>query len=88
MKKTKTVSITFYNTIVPTKAGLRFVLWKITDATKVNTYDWGFAYWDGKDWEPLEVPVDWSAIVVWWAETLHPDVLLKEKSKIISLNGK
>ncbi len=86
MKKVKSVEFTFYSTTTPEFEGLKLVLWGITDTDGVNTYDWGFASWDGQAWEDITVPEGYTAKVVWWANTLPPDVLLKEKNKIITLN--
>lgn len=68
-----------------TNIGLKFVLFEVTDAASVITYDWGFAMWNGLSWEPLEVPAGYECKVKWWSNTLHPDVLVKEKSKILKL---
>lgn len=85
-KKVKNIEFTFYSTTTPENAGLKLVLWAIADTDSVNTYDWGFAYWDGDSWEEIEVPQGYTAKVVWWANTVSPDLLLKEKSRIIKLN--
>lgn len=87
MTKVKTVEFTFYSITTPEKEGLKLVLWEIVDDKNIPIYDWGFAYWSGSEWDSIGIPDGFTATVKWWAETLHSDVLLKEKSKIISLNG-
>jgi hypothetical protein len=63
--------------------GLKFVLWEINDGTNI-THDWGFAEWDGNDWQPIEVPEGYTATVARWANTIDPAVLLKE-SRIVKI---
>lgn len=64
--------------------GLKYVLWAIADIEGNITHDWGFADWNGKEWEPIEVPEGYMAKVAWWANTVDPELLLKEESKIVS----
>lgn len=85
----KTIDMVFRSGL-PTKkvpAGVKYVLFKVIDANGVATYDWGMSEWDGKEWGYPEIPIGYTATVAWWADTLHPDVLLVEPSKIIKLNG-
>lgn len=80
----KKVEMLFYPTVPSEKnAGLKFVLWEVTDAGGVVNYDWGFAEWDGLQWQSIEVPEGYEAKVKWWSNTLNPDVLVKDESKII-----
>lgn len=78
-----------------TNIGLKFVLWGVKLRDQYNntdqpiTYDWGFANWNGKSWDPLNdgdgPTLTFFAEVVRWANTIDPEILLKEESKIISL---
>lgn len=82
----KKIEMLFYPTLPSEQnAGLKFVLFEVTDAASVVTYDWGFAMWNGLEWEPVEVPGGYTCTVKWWGNTVDPDVLLKEPSKIIRL---
>lgn len=81
----KKIEMVFYKTSPSEKnTGLKYVLWEINDGTAI-THDWGFAFWDGKIWEPMQVPDGWQANVAYWANTVNPELLLKEPSKIIRL---
>lgn len=91
----KKIEMVFYKTKPSEKnTGLKYVLWEIQvpghkpDSCEVEysiTHDWGFASWDGKEWEAIDVPNGYTAEVIWWANTVNPELLLKEPSKIISL---
>jgi hypothetical protein len=81
----KKLELLFYSTTPSEKnIGFKHVLIKITDGDQVK-HDWGFAYWNGTAWDAIETPEDVTAEVVFWANTIDPEVLLKEESKIISL---
>lgn len=70
----------------PTKKipnGVKYVLFKLTDATGLNTYDWGMSEWDGKEWGYPEIPEGYNIEVAWWSEPLDPQILLAIPSKII-----
>lgn len=81
----KKIEMVFYKT-KPSEnnIGLKYVLWEVNDGTTV-AHDWGFANWTGSEWEAIEVPNGYTADVIWWANTVDADLLLKQKSKIISL---
>jgi len=80
------LQMNFYN-INPSKnnTGFKFVLWAVADSEGNITYDWGFADWLGTEWDVLPAPEGYEAKVVWWANTLDPEMLLKEESKIIRI---
>lgn len=81
----KKVELIFYRTNPSdTNQGLKHVLWEITDSENVITFDWGYAMWDGKAWNEIEVPEGYTAQVHSWANTVNPDVLTNE-SKIIRI---
>jgi len=65
--------------------GLKFVLFEITTDTSEIIYDWGFCNWNGLSWDPVETPENFTCVVKWWSNTLNPDVLMKEISKIIKI---
>jgi hypothetical protein len=82
----KKVEMLFYKT-EPSKEnkGMKYVLFEIvTDESQV-IHDWGFSEWDGEKWGDIEMPEKYSATVVRWANTVDPQILLKEDSKIIRL---
>lgn len=82
----KKIEMPFYKTMPSEKnAGMKMVLWEVTTNEGKNVHDWGFCEWDGTAWGDIEMPEGYSAIVVWWANTVNPELLLKEESKIISL---
>jgi len=66
-------------------AGLKFVLFEINTPESQLVYDWGFADWDGKQWGNIDTPEGFTCKVVRWANTVDPELLTKEKSKIITL---
>ena len=70
----------------PENVGLKHVLFEIVDGEGQAAHDWGFAYWAGAEWEEVEVPKDFTCKVIRWANTVNPEVLLKEPSKIIKLS--
>ena len=83
----KKVELLFYKTLPSEKnAGLKHVLWAITDKDGIVTHDWGFGFFTGESWEPLETPPGYTAEVVYWASTVNPDILLNDR-RIIPLNG-
>lgn len=65
-----------------TNIGFKFVLYAIADAEGNITYDWGFANWNGLAWDELEVPEGYQVKVERWANTVDPELLLKEKNII------
>ncbi len=78
----------FYKTLPSEKnAGLKFVLFEVTDAEGGIVNDWGFCEWDGLDWNlaGIETPNDFTVKVIRWANTIDPQILLKDDSKIIRL---
>ena len=84
----KKIELLFYSVNPsPTNIGLKHVLWAITDAVGVVTHDWGFAEWGGANWGAIDVPEGYTATVAWWGNTVDPELLVKEKSKIITLGG-
>ncbi len=71
--------------------GLKLVIWEILippvkDEEPTIKHDWGFANWNGEGWDGLDLPEGWVAVVVRWANTIDPEIMLAEKSKIILLN--
>jgi len=80
------IEMTFYN-INPGKAfvGLKFVLFEITTDESQIIYDWGFAEWLGDQWGEVPTPENFTCKVIRWADTVDPDLLLKEESKIIKI---
>ena len=84
----KKIEMLFYKTVPSEKnAGLKYVLWEVTDPAGGIAHDWGFCEWDGLDWIGVDTPEGFNAKVVYWANTIDPQILLKEQSKIISLPG-
>lgn len=76
----------FYNTLPSaTNKGMKFVLWEVTDDKGNLIYDWGFCEWSGTAWDGVLTPDGFTAAVKFWSNTISPDVLLKEQSKIIRL---
>lgn len=68
-------------------SGFKFVLYEVTTSEPVQVKnDWGFAYWNGKSWDPLELPEGWTSKILWWAHTPDPGPLLKKNRKIFTLN--
>ena len=82
----KKIEMVFYKTNpVEKNTGLKFVLWAVTDTDGNINHDWGFADWVGSEWDAMEVPEGYTAKVEYWANTVNPELLLKEPSKIITL---
>lgn len=80
----KKIEMLFYSTLPSEKnTGFKYVLFEITTDESQIIYDWGFCDWNGKEWDPVEAPAGFSSKVVYWANTVDPDLLVKEKSKII-----
>ena len=78
----KEIKLTYYNTKPGEEnTGMKHVLWEVNDGTNLS-HDWGFAVWDGREWEPIEVPEGYTAKVAWWANTCDPAYLV---SNIIRL---
>lgn len=81
------IEMLFYKTAPsPENTGMKFVLWEITTTEAdevVRKYDWGFGYWNGLEFEAIEVPEGYSARVMRWANTVDPSIILNE-SKIIT----
>jgi len=76
----------FYpNTPSKANVGMKFVLFEVTTDTKQIINDWGFADWLGDKWDDVVVPEGYECKVIWWANTVDPELLTKEKSKIITL---
>lgn len=65
--------------------GLKFVLFEVVTNESEIIHDWGFAMWNGLDWDPVEAPEGFVTTVKWWSNTLNPDVLVKEESKILRI---
>lgn len=85
------VEMLFYSTN-PSKEniGMKLVLWEVLiekpEQEPDIQHDWGFAHWNGTEWDsPGQLPEGMTAVVCRWANTLNPEVLLKEPSKIIKL---
>lgn len=82
----KKLEFLFYPTNPSEKnAGLKFVLFEVTTNEGTVLHDWGFAEWNGLEWLAVEAPEGYSVKVKWWANTLNPDLLIKEPGKIIKL---
>jgi len=82
----KKIEMLFYSTNPSEKnTGFKFVLWAVADSEGNITYDWGFADWLGKEWDVLPAPEGYQAKVEMWSNTLDPELLLKEESKIIRI---
>ncbi len=75
----KKIELAFYNT-APSKEdeGLKLVIWGITDDKEVTTYDWGFAYWNGTEFEGVETLEGYTVKVMRWANTVDPKVVLED----------
>lgn len=84
----KKIELIFYRTN-PSEVnqGMKHVLFQITDADGGNTYDWGYALWDGLQWDMPEPPPDFALHVHSWANTVDPQLLLKDPPKIIPIKG-
>lgn len=83
-KAMKKLEVLFYPTHPSaTNTGMKFVLFKITTDNGEVLHDWGFADWTGDRWDDVPTPENFTCEVVWWSNTLSPDVLVKEKGKII-----
>lgn len=82
----KEVKMLFYK-VRPSKenTGFKYVLIEVTTNENKVIYDWGFADWLGDKWDVIEAPEGFYANVVWWANTINPDALIKEPGKIIKL---
>lgn len=81
----KTIELLFYQTNPSEEnKGIKNVLWEVSDGKSIN-YDWGFAVWNGTDWDEIETPDGYSAKVHSWANCVNPAKLLKEESKIIRI---
>lgn len=79
----KAVELLFYSsTPSATNIGLKIVLWEVNNGAVLH--DWGFAFWDGTDWENIETPEGVTASVVRWANTLDPAFVLND-SRIIKM---
>lgn len=84
----KKIEMLFYQTLpAADNTGFKYVLFEITTDESEIIYDWGFADWNGTAWDEVEAPAGFSSKVVWWANTVHPDLLMKEKSRIIALGS-
>ena len=82
----KKIEMLFYKTNpAEDNTGFKYVLWAITDSEGNINHDWGFADWLGKEWDVMEVPEGYEAKVEYWANTINPELLLKEPSRIIKL---
>ena len=75
----------FYKTTPSEKnIGMKFVLFEVVTDESVVIHDWGFAQWTGKEWVEVDKPEGFTCTVIRWANTVNPDVLLKE-GKIIKI---
>ena len=84
----KKIELLFYRTNPPEKnQGMKYVLFQITDAEGLNTYDWGFALWDGTQWDMPEAPPDFKLQVHSWSNNVDPKLLLTEPTRIIPISG-
>lgn len=82
----KKIEMLFYKTLPSEKnAGLKYVLWEVTYADSQIKHDWGFCEWTGTDWIGVDTPEGVEAKVIFWANTVSPELLLKEQSKIIRI---
>lgn len=86
----KKVELLFYTTPpAPDNTGLKLVLWEVSieegGKEPFVKHDWGFAYWGGQDWDMIATPEGVTAVVCRWANTVSPDLLLNEPSKIIKI---
>ena len=76
----KEIVLMFYSVNPSEKnKGMKFVLWEVTDADNKVIYDWGLCEWDGKEWGKVDVPEGYTAKVVRWANSPHPDTLMASK---------
>jgi hypothetical protein len=81
----KKIELMFYRTRPSeSNTGLKHVLWEITDVDGIITHDWGFGFFDGHEWQPIDIPPGYTAVVHSWANTVNPDLLINE-NKIIRL---
>lgn len=81
----KKIELLFYKVNPSAKnTGLKHVLFEVTTDEAEVKHDWGFAYWDGSAWEEIEMPEGFEAKVHSWANTVDPELLLKDKSLIIT----
>ena len=75
----KKIEMLFYATVPSMEnVGLKYVLFKITDAASVETHDWGFAYWNGIAWDEIPVPEGYTCEVVRWSNTVDPKLVLDD----------
>jgi hypothetical protein len=82
----KKIELLFYKVNPgPENIGLKHVLFEVTEGGGKVFHDWGYAHWNGKEWDQLDVPPGWFCEIKYWANTVDPELLLKEKSKIIRL---
>jgi len=86
----KKIEMLFYKTEPSAKnAGMKYVLFEIVTNESEIIHDWGFAEWDGLQWVPVDMPEGtpegYSCKVKWWSNTVSPDLLIKEESKIIKI---
>jgi len=85
----KKVELLFYRTNPSEKnQGMKYVLFQITDAEGGNTYDWGFALWDGLQWDMPEPPPDFTLQVHSWSNNVDPAIILTDPTKIIPVKGR
>ena len=82
----KKIELLFYKTNPsPKNIGMKHALWEVTKPDGSIIYDWGFAEWSGVAWNPIEVLDGFTTQIHSWANTVHPDLLVKDAGKIISL---
>lgn len=82
----KKIEMLFYPTLPSAEnTGMKYVLFEITTDKAEIVHDWGFMEWNGEAWGNIEMPEGYSAVVKWWANTISPEILIKEPSKIIRL---
>ena len=81
----KKIEMLFYSTLPSMEnIGMKYVLFEVTTDESEVIHEWGFMEWNGTAWGELEMPEGYSAVVVRWANTVDPKILL-EDSRIIKL---
>ncbi len=72
----KEIRLMFYQTNPsPDNIGLKQVLYEVTDKGKV-IHDFGYSFWDGKEWELPNVPKGMKLSVHSWANNPDPKHLI------------
>ncbi len=65
--------------------GFKFVLFEITTDESQVIHDWGFAEWLGTEWGEVPTPEGFECKVIRWANTIDPEILMKEESRIVKI---